>query len=610
MSRSRFLLATLLLLLAFAALGPAKAGPLIANVGTDRARYLPYSTVPIFVHLTNGMDRALVRGTVRLVCTHLGLPVGGCPAQRFRLASGAQLIRVFRWNPPAEDGQGYRVQAQARDSSGRLLDDASTAVDVSSTWTKFPRYGFLSGYPAEPLAASRDTIRRLNDFHLNLLQFYDWQFQHQRPLAGTVSAPAAAWADIARRPTVRQTLLDLLAAARQRDMASMNYNLLYGAWAGYDRDGVDTHWGLWKKDGTQDRLPMPGGWATPDIFLFNPADAAWQRFLFGQEAQVFAAYPFDGWQVDQVGDRGDEYDYQGHPVTVWKTFRPFLLAAKAALHKPLIFNNVGGYGLYDTAAHSGEAAVYVECWEWAGQKTYRDLQTLIGQASAWSGGKAVILAAYMDRSYADRFSSGHPGRFNPPGILLTDAAIFASGGAHIELGDDGRLLDNEYFPNRNLVAAPGLMNTLRQYYDFATAYENLLREGLEPSVNPIVISGAVSSTDAAPNTVWTFAKTGGGVHVLHLINLIGEKNTDWRDDHADYPVPIPQTNLAIKYYGDLGTIGEVRWASPDRAGGVSFSLPFTQGTDKRGSYLQFTVPRLSYWDLVFFRAASSRKAKA
>ena len=601
----------LVLFAALAAWTPVCADPLIADFSTDRARYPPKTTAILSVQLVNGTGHALAGGVLGLFCTHLGRPVGGPPPRTFRLPPGAKATLLFRWRPPAADFQGYLVEAKARDSSGHLLGSDSVAVDVSSSWIRFPRYGFLSGYPPQPASASRKIIQHLSRFHLNALQFYDWQFKHQRPLAGTVSAPAPLWNDLAGRPTSRRTLLDLIASAHGSGMAALNYNLLYGAWAGYDRDGVDARWGLWKnKNGTnQDSLPMPHGWQTPNLYLFNPADPGWQRFLFAQEAQSFGAYPFDGWQVDQVGDRGDEYDAQGRPVTVWKTFRPFLNAAKVALHKTIVFNNVGAYGLYDTAANSTEDAVYVECWEWAGQKTYNDLRTLIEQASTWSGGKAVILAAYNDRAYGDGFSPGNPGRFNAPGVRLTDAAVFASGGSHIELGDDGRLLDSEYFPNSNLLPGPDLMRALRRDYDFLTAYENLLRGGLTPDSGAITISGVPSGPDATPESVWAFAKAGRGFHVLHLINLVGEKDMAWRDDHADRPAPTPHTNLAVKYYArDLGTIQEARWASPDRDI-ASAPLKFTQGVDGRGEYVRFTVPRLEYWDMIFFRTALARKAK-
>jgi len=572
---------------------PAQA--LTTDIVTDRARYSPNAAVLVSVSLVNGRNHA--RGTVSLACTHLASHIEGPPPQVFRLAAGATTTLVFRWRPPPTDFQGYLVQVRARDSFGRLLGNAEVAVDVSSTWTKFPRYGFLSGFPPQTVFASRATVKRLGRFHLNALQFYDWQFKHQCPLAGTVSAPAPIWADIAGRPTARRTVLDLIAAAHAENMAAMNYNLLYGAWAGYGPDGVDFHWGLWKnKDGKdQDYLRMPSGWATPSLYLFNPGDVGWQRFLIAQEAQVFAAYPFDGWQIDQVGERGEEYDYAGHPVTVWETFRPFLNAAKAALRRTIVFNNVGAYGLYDTAAGSTEDAAYIECWESAGQKTYADLKTTIEQASAWSGGKAVILAAYNDRARADASSAARPGRFNSPGVRLTDAVIFAAGGAHIEIGDDCRLLDNEYFPNRNLVPSADLTRALGREYDFLTAYENLLRGGLIADTRAVTLSGG---------TVWAFAKSGGGFHVLHLINLTGEKDTLWRDDNADKPAPTPQTNLAVRDYADLGTIKNIYWASPDRDI-VPVPLPFTRGTDGRGPYVSFTLPRLDYWDMVFMQTAAS-----
>lgn len=570
--------------------------------------------VQVSVSLGNTAGHALVNGTVRLACTHLGIPVSSPPRRSFHLAPGENTTLVFRWQPLARDFQGYRVEAEVRNVSGRLIGVQSTAVDVSSRWTKFPRYGFVSEFSAKSPALSRQVIQQLNRYHLNSLQFYDWQYKHHRPLAGTVSAPAASWNDIANRPTSRQTVLNLIAAAHNCGVAAMNYNLLYGAWSGYENEGVDFRWGLWKnKDGThQDSLDLPPGWAAQALYLFNPGDPGWQRYLIRQEAQVFAAYPFDGWQVDQLGDRGAEYNVHGNPVTVWQQFRPFLNRAKASLNKPVVFNNVGAYGLYDTAAHSTEDAVYVECWEFGGQKTYQDLKTVIGQAAQWSGGKPVILAAYMDLAAADQFSAQRPGHFALPGVLLTDAAIFANGGAHIELGDGNALLDNEYFPNRNLTPTPALRDALRHEYDFSVAYENLLRGGLPDSTNAIALDGLASSAQAAPNTVWTFAKSGDGVHVLHLINLIGENNTDWRDDHANYPIPTPQTNILVKYYLRSAAVQSVRWASPDLHNGASSTLKFTTGTDGLVRYIQFTVPRLEYWDMIWLTVSgnptNSRKA--
>jgi dextranase len=81
------------------------------------------------------------------------------------------------------------------------------------------------------------------------------------------------------------------------------------------------------------------------------------------------------------------------------------------------------------------------------------LKSVIDDGLAWGDGKPVVLAAYMDRGKTS-------GNFGTPGVLLCDATIFASGGTHLELGDGGHMLDNEYFPNETLTLSPNLANTL------------------------------------------------------------------------------------------------------------------------------------------------------
>lgn len=589
----------LFILSALWAIAPTQAGSLLTDFRTNKACYAPGMPVVLSLTLANGKGQPEMAGIVRLACRHLDSAVLGPAPQRFRLAPGQSQTLRFTWRPPTFDFQGYQVEATALDAAQRVLDTETTAVDVSSNWTRFPRYGYLSQFGPQARAVTENEIRQLCEYHLNSLQFYDWQFRHEKPLAGTAKAPADSWKDLALRPTSRQTILDFLDAAHTDGMVAFNYNLCYGAWSGYGDEGVDYRWGLWRRDHTnQDSLPMPGGWATPAIYLFNPADPGWQHYLFREEYKAFAAYPFDGWQVDQVGERGMEYDSADKPVDVWRTFRPFLTAARSALHKRLVFNNVGGYGLYDVAAKSPEDVVYVECWEWTGQKSYADLKTVIDQASQWSGGKGVVLAAYMNKSYAQKFSPDHPGTFNASGVLLADAAIFASGGDHIELGDGGFLLDSEYFPNHNLVPSAALRQSLRRYRDFQVAYENILRGGLMSGTGKIVLS-VPSSGDARPDTIWAFTKASASRHVLHFINLRGERDNAWRDDNGAYPAPIPQSKVDVRYYYGRGTVHAVHWASPDTDQGRSHALPFTTGTNKDGAFIHFTLPTLADWDMVY-----------
>ena len=58
---------------------------------------------------------------------------------------------------------------------------------------------------------------------------------------------------------------------------------------------------------------------------------------------------------------------------------------------------------------------------------------------------------------------------------MTNAVIFAFGGAHLELGE--HMLGKEYFPNSNLAMKSDLQKALPAYYDFMVAYQNLLRNG-------------------------------------------------------------------------------------------------------------------------------------
>ena|GEM_PF-121146 len=468
-------------------------------------------------------------------------------------------------------------------------------------------YGYLSQFPEQSSTVSSDKVEWLNRYHVNYVMFYDWQNKHHWPLAGTVTNPAAFWKDIANRTNYRQTVNDYIAACHKDGMKAMNYNLLYGAWSGYGEDdsGVDFKWGLWmQKDGTdQWNTSLPSGWAAEKLFYFNPADTNWQNYIFGRERDVFSAYAFDGWHVDQIGSpSGTMYDQGGNVVDVWTTFASFLNNARAATGKRIIFNNVGAYGMFNVSSQTEDDAVYVECWENNGQKTYNDLKKVIDDGLAWGNGKPVVLAAYVNR---DKSS----GEFNGPGVLLCDAVIFASGGTHIELGDGGNMLHNEYFPNTNLALGTELANTLTNYYNFIVNNKKWLYGGLTNSANPIVLNIPATNV-ATADKVWTFTKTTVGVSMLNLINLVGESSIEWADSHGNYPAPTEQKNFTVKYYCETSAVGSVRLASPDIRGGDFVSLDFKTGSDSKGNYVSFTVPSLVYWDMILVENAKQTSAQS
>ncbi len=332
------------------------------------------------------------------------------------------------------------------------------------------------------------------------------------------------------KPTTvkRCSILDYITAAHMYGMAAMNYNLIYGAWADYTTDGsgVSPQWGLYQNsNGTdQDNLSFTSiDWATPYIYIFDPGNTSWQNYIYGQEDNAFAAYPFDGWHADQLGNPEIVYTYAGMLITpnLPAEYATFLSGAKTALTKTIVFNAVSGYGLPNVLAD--EDFAYVECWPNADggtQNTYNDLTAGVDGIDTSSPGLGVVLPAYMDYLYAQ----SNTGNFNTPGVLLTDAAIFASGASHLELGDGvgGNpgidMLDNEYFPNEQLTPTSSLLSTLQTYYDFDVEYENLLRGGLSNNSNTISLSVISGSSSASTNAVWAFAKNNrSGQHMSHFI---------------------------------------------------------------------------------------------
>ncbi|AKG37531.1 hypothetical protein VK70_00910 [Paenibacillus durus ATCC 35681] len=580
----------------------ASIGKLITDVNTDKARYTPGSTVIIYANLQNNTNTTISNGTLTVYFKHLGDEVAPPQSQQFNLDAGAASSIAFTWDPPATDYQGYSVEIWAIDASGHILDNMNTAVDVSSTWQKFPRYGYISTFDSQSSDTSYNIAWQLKNYHINAIQFYDWQWKQHVPLAGSADNPSSSWSDIGNRTIYRQTVSDYINAAHSFNAAAINYNLMHGAFSGYEEDGsgVNYQWGLFNDNppSSQYSNPLPSGWASSALYIFNPANTEWQNYIFNREKEVFSAFPFDGWHIDSLGG-GRMYDFHGNPVDMDQTFQGFINNAKASLGKSIVFNSVGNYGQKEAGASNADI-LYSEMWEGSGQTTYNDLKNSIDSGTLASGGnKATVLAAYMDRNYQENFREFNQGYFNAPGVLLTDATIFASGGAHIELGDGTNMLSLEYFPNKHLIMSDELKKELRNYYDFMVSYQNLLRGGLSNTHNIVYLHDIATSTNATPNTVWTFTKSGNGYDVIHLINLLGVPSNHWRDADATYPVPALQSNVTVKYYYGSGTVNSVSWASPDYDNGKTYTSSFTTGSDDRGNYVTFTVQSLQYWDMIY-----------
>jgi dextranase len=231
----------LLLTIAFPACAAQKEAVHIADLYTDKARYAPGETVQVSLMLTSGLfetENLLV--TARHLDQTIGMPLT-IPVK----ADDTGTEITFIWQPPEEDFQGYLLNVSLLDGSKTVLAKGQVAVDVSSSWVKFPRYGYLWDYTSE--APAEEKIASLSRYHINGLQYYDWQYRHHIPLYKDTSK----WQDWSGRWIHGDVISRYIAAAREKGMVNLNYNMVYAANKTYLRDGtgVDPAWRLVKANG-------------------------------------------------------------------------------------------------------------------------------------------------------------------------------------------------------------------------------------------------------------------------------------------------------------------------------------------------------------------------
>lgn len=547
---------------------------LLLHLMTDKASYQPKDSVYFTAYL------AEANGELEVTYYHLNRVVS---QQKLKVQQNEV---HWKWEPPEKDFKGYLVQVVFQNETKK--DQQTIAVDVSSDWSKFPRYGFLSQFYEMSYEDMDAVISQLNRYHINGLQFYDWHYKHHHPIKWDKDGPASNWEDIANRPISLKTLKTYINLAHDRNMKTMAYNLLYGAFAEAEKDGVKTEWRVFKdtEKNAHDYHPLPKDWKS-DVFLVNPANIKWQEYIIQQQKNVYKALPFDGWHIDQLGSRGEVFDYDGNPLKIDETFQAFLNNVKNNIpDKRLVMNAVNQHG-QKQIGQSPVDFLYTEVWD--PYKEFSDLKRIIDENTQYSQEKNnTVLAAYMNYEF-----SNQTGVFNMPGILLANSVIFASGGSHLELGE--HMLSKEYFPHNNLQMDNTLKKRLIHYYDFLVAYENLLRDNVQEV--PVIIQSTNwvhFSSQPEQGKIWTFAKEKNNKQkVIHMINFFDATTLEWRDTNGIQAEPENRKQLSIQLEENR-PVKKIWFASPDKKQGIPIALPFNQENNK----LTFTIPSLKYWDMI------------
>jgi dextranase len=547
-------------------------------VETDKARYNPGDTV----HFTLNVKQEVKGQSLVIRYRH-----GDETVKEEEKKIKQDETITWEWKAPKDNEKGYLVEILLKKEK-EYVDHLNIAVDISENWSTFPRYGYLADFGKMDTAEQQKVMKRLSRYHINGVQFYDWQYKHNQPIPPEGSPLAKEWPDIANRPVFYQTVKQYIDLSHEFNMMAMNYNLLFGAYEESEKDGVKREWGLFQDSAheTQDSHPLPDSWAS-DILLLDPSNKEWQSFLVEKEKEAFNKLPFDGWHVDQLGDRGMRFDYEGNIVVLDKAYIDFLNAAKDELNVPLVMNAVNQYAQINIAQQAPVDFLYTEIWEPFNH--FSHLKQVIEQNNNYSGfQKNTVLAAYMNYDLSDR-----TGEFNTPAVLLTNAVIFSAGGSHLELGEN--MLSKEYFPHKNLEITDRLESRLISYYDFLTGYQNYLRDGVKPgSLEVDAVSKEVKvSPEFNKGEIHYSSYEKENQDIVHLINFTDASTMEWRDNEGMQTEPKEMKDIELEIRADK-KVENVWIASPDQYLGSPVTLDFEQKDGK----MTVIIPALKYWDML------------
>lgn len=530
----------------------------VIEVTPDKAFYRPGETVTLAVSANQG---ARVAATIRYLSETvetLDAPLEGGQAS-------------LSWTPPETTPRGYGVDIRLLDAGGGVLTTTSAAFDVLDHWIQAPRYGFFSDYT--PKRADDDsTVNWLLRYHINGLQFYDWQYRWEDLLPDGDS-----FTDGMGRPLSMATVRHLIDLVHARQIAAMPYTAIYGASMGFYQQHRD--WALVSASGDLFTL---GDF----IAILDPTPGSpWNTHLLAEFADVLDHTAFDGIHIDQYGSPKIAFDAAGNRVDMAEVFPQFidqtaeLVREKRGDDGVVIFNAVGNYPV-ETVAPSQQNVVYIEVW--SPYNDYADLNRLVANAEQWGGGKPVIIAAYIPPDRAINWQ-------------LSNAVIFASGAYHLETGEPHSMLADAYFPKYGTIDSAN-EPLLQRYYDFLVRYENVL------SLNTVAAAyERVTALDLgdlrtrgirAKDRVLPIVRAGEGFEVYSLVNFIGIDASDWNQ-----PTTVPPTaqeNVSVSI-GVSRSVKRVWAASPDDASTMEATeLAYTV----EDGVLSLTLPRLNYWSMI------------
>ncbi|MBN2982325.1 glycoside hydrolase family 66 protein [Cohnella algarum] len=399
----------------------------IRKIVTGKSRYNPGETAEFELHFNESTD-----WSGKLVLEfYLVNQLAGKVEKNITVLRQADSNLTVKWTPPAVDFRGYLVKAYIK---GNPDDYKTAAVDVSSDWTHFPRYGYTSEFPNETPEQSEAKIKELSqEYYINGYQFYDWMWRHDvsvysktdengKPLRDEnghfIDAEIHAdtsYDDLLGRKLYPAAVKQQVAAAQLYGSAAMAYQMNYAAREQYEDFGVKREWGLYQKHAEfphPDPLKYQYGfffdWVPSALYLQDPGNPEWQAYITREFNRSVNAFGFDGIHLDQWGASDNDflYDYEGNERYYARSYDELINATKDALtvnnpsKNDVTFNMVGGNAGYSEVTGPNVKTDFDYSEIWSDKDNYRDLKGVIDDTRAKNGNKAMVIAGYMNYKQA------------------------------------------------------------------------------------------------------------------------------------------------------------------------------------------------------------------
>ncbi len=424
---------------------------------------------------------------------------------------------------------------------------SQTAFDIQKRWEDFPRYGYVSKFAPEQNDTAKQ-IEKMTKYHVNGVQFYDWQFRHDDLLSDT-----NIYLDPFNRAMSLDTVNSYISECHKRNISAMPYLAVYAASVEFWEKHKE--WGMYDETGKALMFEDFLG-------LVNPRyNSPWFKHLDNECDDVIEHLDFDGLHIDQYGEPKKAYDFDGEEIDIPKAFVDFINHQKDKDKGTVVFNAVGNWPI-EQLAKSKADFMYIEVWEYT--PTFKDLCDICVNAREMSGQKPLVIPIYIKK---DCFHN----------VLIADAIINSSGGTHLEIGDGERLLSDPYFPKAEDIEEDKLA-VLRKYWDFVVGYQKVLGP-----------NALYENIDVATDKeVMTIARQNGKYTAVNFINCI--KSAAWFEK-LEEPEELTDVNVIIKANMNVKSI---YFASPDNTSMDFKPIDFNTAD---GSII-VKLPSLKYWSTI------------